>query len=209
MVERKKLFLFLFLATMIISGFLIQSNQESIADPEPVEEETFVLEREEEEIIPDPIIEEEFNLEEEIPKTENNELDEPIKEEQSVTEAPKTENNEIDKPIEKRQTTKEDSKKWVQKGIASWYGDKFHGRTTANGEKYDMYAYTAAHKELPFGTIVKVTHIKNGRSVRVRINDRGPFIEGRIIDLSRQAAEDIGLRAEGIAEVKVEIIESP
>ncbi len=97
----------------------------------------------------------------------------------------------------------------VEEGIASWYGGKFHGRTTANGERYDMYDMTAAHKELEFGTVVRVTHSRSGRYVDVRINDRGPFIEGRIIDLSMQAAQEIGLKGEGIAEVKVEVIESP
>lgn len=96
--------------------------------------------------------------------------------------------------------------KWSQTGIASWYGSYFHGRTTANGEIYNMYALTAAHKELPFGTVVRVTHLGNGSSVVVRINDRGPFIKGRIIDLSLRAAEEIGMKSQGVAKVKVEII---
>jgi len=101
----------------------------------------------------------------------------------------------------------EDSKmRWSQTGTASWYGSCFHGRTTANGETYNMYALTAAHKELPFGTIVRVTHLENGSSVVVRINDRGPFVKGRIIDLSLRAAEEIGMKSQGIAKVKVEII---
>jgi len=88
-------------------------------------------------------------------------------------------------------------------GIASWYGDKFHGRKTANGEVYDMLAMTAAHKTLPFGTLVLVTNLTDGRQVVVRINDRGPFIEGRIIDLSKAAAVHIGLDRTGIAQVRI------
>lgn len=89
-------------------------------------------------------------------------------------------------------------------GIASWYGDVFHGRKTANGELYDMLAMTAAHKSLPFGTLVLVTVLDTGRQVIVRINDRGPFIEGRIIDLSKAAAVQIGLDRTGIAEVRIQ-----
>ncbi|MCP4547760.1 MAG: septal ring lytic transglycosylase RlpA family protein [bacterium] len=91
-------------------------------------------------------------------------------------------------------------------GTASWYGGKYHGRTTANGETFDKNAMTAAHKTLPFGTRVRVTNLGNGRSVVVRINDRGPFIRGRIIDLSRKAAERLGFRKAGLAKVRVEII---
>ncbi len=88
-------------------------------------------------------------------------------------------------------------------GIASWYGEKFHGRKTANGEVYDMLAMTAAHKTLPFGTVVLVTNLADGRQVVVRINDRGPFIDGRIIDLSKAAAVHIGLDRTGIANVQI------
>lgn len=94
----------------------------------------------------------------------------------------------------------------VEDGLASWYGGKFHGRLTANGETFDTNELTAAHKTLPFGTLVKVTHVADGRSVVVRINDRGPFVEGRIIDLSRAAADAIGLTARGVAPVRVEIV---
>ncbi len=83
---------------------------------------------------------------------------------------------------------------FVENGIASWYGPKFHGRRTANGERYDMYAYTAAHKKLPFGTILRVSTPDNDKNVLVRVNDRGPYIRGRIIDLSKRSAEDIGVR---------------
>lgn len=89
-------------------------------------------------------------------------------------------------------------------GIASYYGDEFQGRTTANGEKFDQNKFTAAHKTLPFDTKVKVTHLSNGKSVVVRINDRGPFVKGRIIDLSKVAAQEIGLTVDGTAKVEVQ-----
>jgi len=91
-------------------------------------------------------------------------------------------------------------------GTASWYGGKFHGRRTANGETYNQHALTAAHRYLPFGTEVVVTNQNNGRSVVVRINDRGPFSGGRIIDLSHQAASQIGMINSGTARVTVEVI---
>ncbi|MGL4397146.1 MAG: septal ring lytic transglycosylase RlpA family protein, partial [Hyphomicrobium sp.] len=80
-----------------------------------------------------------------------------------------------------------------QSGMASWYGGKFHGRKTANGERYNQWSMTAAHKTLPFGTRVRVTNARTGNSVVVRINDRGPFIKGRIIDLSKAAANQLGI----------------
>jgi rare lipoprotein A len=91
-----------------------------------------------------------------------------------------------------------------QEGIASWYGSKFHGRKTANGERYNMYGISAAHRTLPLGTVVRVTHTGNGRKVTLRINDRGPFVEGRIIDLSYGAARKLGMVRQGIADVVVE-----
>jgi rare lipoprotein A len=93
-----------------------------------------------------------------------------------------------------------------QVGMASWYGGKFHGRTTASGEPYDMNDLTAAHPNLPFGTKVRVTNLANGRSVVLRINDRGPYVKPRIIDVSRQAAERLGFRRAGLAKVRVEVI---
>ena len=92
-------------------------------------------------------------------------------------------------------------------GVASYYGRRFHGRLTANGERFNMNAMTAAHKTLPFGTKVRVTNPRNGKSVTVRINDRGPFIKGRTIDLSRGAAQRIGMIASGHARVKMELVE--
>jgi rare lipoprotein A len=91
-------------------------------------------------------------------------------------------------------------------GVASYYGRRFHGRRTANGERFDMNAMTAAHKTLPFGTHVRVTNPRNGRSVTVRINDRGPFIRGRTIDLSRAAAQKIGMIASGHARVELDVV---
>ena len=93
-------------------------------------------------------------------------------------------------------------------GIASFYGKRFHGRPTASGERYDMAQLTAAHKTLPFGSRVRVVNLANGREVVVRINDRGPFVRGRHIDLSRRAAEQIGMIASGHASVRMELIES-
>jgi rare lipoprotein A len=95
---------------------------------------------------------------------------------------------------------------WTQKGIASWYGPNFHGRYTSNGEIYNMYAMTAAHKTLPMNTIVKVTNLRNNKSVIVRINDRGPFVKGRIIDLSYAAGKKIGLDVTGTAPVIIKVI---
>lgn len=94
-------------------------------------------------------------------------------------------------------------------GYASWYAGKFQGRRTANGEIFDTNLMTAAHKTLPFGTVVEVTHVGSGRSVEVRINDRGPFVDGRVIDLSRAAAEALEMTAEGIAPVRLRIVAVP
>jgi rare lipoprotein A (peptidoglycan hydrolase) len=91
-------------------------------------------------------------------------------------------------------------------GVASWYGRKFHGRQTANGEVYNMYARTAAHKTLSFGTVVRVTNLRNGRQAIVRINDRGPFINGRDIDLSYGTACNLGMVVTGIEEVRLDIL---
>ena len=86
---------------------------------------------------------------------------------------------------------------------ASWYGPRFHGKLTANGEQYNQMALTAAHKSLPFGTVLQVTNLKNGKSVIVRINDRGPFIEGRDLDLSKGTALNLGMIDRGVIKVKV------
>ena len=94
-----------------------------------------------------------------------------------------------------------------QEGLASWYGGKFQGRRTASGEIYDKNKFTAAHKTLPFGMLVKVTNMENGKSATVRINDRGPFVEGRIIDLSQAAATEIGMTGKGLVQVRIEPFE--
>lgn len=92
---------------------------------------------------------------------------------------------------------------FVETGIASWYGAKFHGRRTSNGEIYDMHAMTAAHKTLPMNTHLLVTNLENGKEITVRINDRGPFIRGRIIDLSYRAARELGMADQGLAQVRI------
>ncbi len=97
----------------------------------------------------------------------------------------------------------------AEEGLASWYGGKFQGRRTASGERFDTNKLTAAHKTLPFDTTVKVTNLENDRTVEVRINDRGPFVEGRVIDLSRAAAEALGMTGRGVARVSLELISRP
>jgi rare lipoprotein A len=94
---------------------------------------------------------------------------------------------------------------WTETGIASWYGNPYHGRRTSSGEVFDMNQMTAAHRTLPFGAMVKVTNLDNRKTVSVRINDRGPFVEGRIIDLSHAAAKEIGLIGPGTARVRLEL----
>jgi rare lipoprotein A len=91
-------------------------------------------------------------------------------------------------------------------GLASWYGEEYHGRKTANGETYDMYAMTAAHRTLPFNAIVRVINVENGKKAELRINDRGPFIPGRIIDLSQSGARAVGILESGTARVTVQVI---
>ncbi|HXV83116.1 MAG TPA: septal ring lytic transglycosylase RlpA family protein [Candidatus Binatia bacterium] len=92
----------------------------------------------------------------------------------------------------------------VETGLASWYGRRFHGRLTASGEVFNQEKFTAAHRTLPWGSRVKVTNLTNGKSVEVRINDRGPFVKGRIIDVSRAAAKVLGMVESGISTVRVE-----
>ena len=99
------------------------------------------------------------------------------------------------------------SRGYVERGLASWYGTKFHGRLTSSREPYDMYAMTAAHKTLPLPTFARVTNLENGRSVVVRVNDRGPFHDGRIIDLSYSAAIKLGIQARGTGRVEVRAID--
>ena len=98
---------------------------------------------------------------------------------------------------------------WSENGEASWYGPGFDGKRTASGEVYDMEAMTAAHRQLPFGTRVNVRNLDNGRETVVRVNDRGPFAHGRIIDLSKAGARAIGMLGTGVAEVQLEVVGAP
>lgn len=97
----------------------------------------------------------------------------------------------------------------IEEGYASWYGVPYHGRPASNGEIYDMHKLTAAHRTLPFDTIVRVTNLSNGKHTQVRIIDRGPFVEGRIIDLSLAAAREIDMVATGVAKVRLEFVNGP
>jgi rare lipoprotein A len=101
------------------------------------------------------------------------------------------------------------SKGYYQKGVASWYGKLFHGKETASGTNYDMYGYTAAHRSLPLGSKVRVVNLQNGKDIVVKINDRGPYIKNRIIDLSYSAAKSLGLIDSGIQDVKIEVLSIP
>ncbi|MCC5810907.1 MAG: septal ring lytic transglycosylase RlpA family protein [Ectothiorhodospiraceae bacterium] len=103
----------------------------------------------------------------------------------------------------------DDVVEFEQEGLASWYGKKFHGRRTSSGEPYDMYAMTAAHKELPIPIFVEVTRVDNGKTIVVRVNDRGPFAEGRIIDLSYAAAQRLDMVDEGTAPVRIRTLSRP
>lgn len=103
-------------------------------------------------------------------------------------------------------TTLEPAPEALGTGIASWYGPRFAGRRTASGERFDPSQFTAAHRTLPFGSMVRVTHLSSGKSVVVRINDRGPFAKGRVIDLSQAAASEIGMVHAGKGEVSLELL---
>ena len=106
-------------------------------------------------------------------------------------------------------TKKVDYKKYKKTyfGVSSWYGPNFHGKLTANGEVFDMYGVTAAHKKLPLNTVARVTNTDNGKSLILRINDRGPFVKGRILDCSMGAAKKLGFYKDGTANVKIEVLE--
>ncbi len=96
----------------------------------------------------------------------------------------------------------------TETGMASWYGPDYHGRQTASGERYNMFEYTAAHRTLPFGTKLKVKNLENGREVSVIVNDRGPFVKGRILDVSYVAARDLDMTRNGTAKVRIEVLAS-
>ncbi len=91
-------------------------------------------------------------------------------------------------------------------GVSSWYGEDFHGKRAANGRPFDMYALTAAHRSLPLGSVARVLNVRNGRSVHVRITDRGPYVQGRMLDLSQAAAEQLGMMRQGVAAVVLEVV---
>jgi rare lipoprotein A len=110
----------------------------------------------------------------------------------------------LEAKVAKKGEANQSVRPFVEEGYASWYGRSFHGLRTASGEHFDMYLYTAAHKRLPLGTWVRVTNKSNGKIVWVRINDRGPYHSDRIIDLSYQAAKDLGMIYEGTEEVIIE-----
>ncbi|MGA8142436.1 MAG: septal ring lytic transglycosylase RlpA family protein [Candidatus Acidiferrales bacterium] len=98
---------------------------------------------------------------------------------------------------------------YVEEGVASWYGYPFQGRRTSNGEIYDMHEFTAAHRTLPFNAVVRVTNLSNGKQTEVRINDRGPFVANRVIDLSQSAAQAIEMIGPGTAHVRLEVVSGP
>lgn len=106
-------------------------------------------------------------------------------------------------------TVRAPSPEVIERGQASWYGGKFHGRRTASGEVFDTHRLTAAHRTLPFGTLVEVRNLDNDRTVTVRINDRGPFVRGRVIDLSHEAARQIGMVGPGTAKVELAVVAAP
>jgi rare lipoprotein A len=109
---------------------------------------------------------------------------------------------EIDKP----ETSGKYTVLFVQEGMASYYADQFHGRKTANGEIFDMNKLSAAHRTAPLGSIAIVTNLKNNKSVRLRINDRGPFVSGRILDLSKRAAEELDFIKDGVTKIRLEVL---
>jgi rare lipoprotein A len=126
------------------------------------------------------------------------------------TAAPQTESPQKESPQKEESKIEEVQTDEAQKdsvvGIASYYAAKFHGRRTASGEKFSQKVLTAAHLTLPFGTLLKVTNLRNMKSVVVRVNDRGPHVRGRIIDLSRAAAELLGITRSGVARVELEVL---
>ncbi len=125
----------------------------------------------------------------------------PLPEKQEV----KKEGVKEEKPFSTAKTEKRESRE-VQYGVASWYGGEFHGRPTSSGEVYDMYQMTCAHNTLSLGTVVMVTNLENGRSLELKVNDRGPFVKERIIDVSYAAAQMLGMWEKGTAPVKVEVV---
>jgi len=136
-------------------------------------------------------------------KAYNNKTSENVKKAEKKAKASENSENDVNTEIVKEELAKYS---YFQTGTASFYGGKWHGRKTANGEIFDTYKLTAAHKTLPFGTKVKVTNLNNGKSVVVRINNRGPYVIGRVIDLSQAAFSKIENMSRGVTKVKLEII---
>jgi rare lipoprotein A len=128
----------------------------------------------------------------------------PVPNDQQAKKTPGTAPKSVKHPTGKGKAQRE--QKPYQVGMASWYGKQFHGRTTASGEDFDMFELTAAHRVLPLGTYVKVTNLRNGTSIVVRINDRGPFVQGRIMDLSYGAARMLSFR-DGVEKVQLDVIQ--
>jgi rare lipoprotein A len=126
-------------------------------------------------------------------------MDTPSQPDLHPTQRPYSVNDQVYRPLS-------DADGYREEGLASWYGKDFHGRKTSNGETYDMYAMTAAHKILPMNVFVKVTNLNNGQSAVVRVNDRGPFVKSRIIDLSYSAAKQLGVVGPGTAPVRIEAL---
>lgn len=127
----------------------------------------------------------------------------------SLQAAPRPNNPRSSKAPEQTAQTTAKKHHWYQIGMASWYGRAFHGKETASGETYNMYQLTAAHRQLPLGTWLRVTNLENGRTVVVRVNDRGPTPKSRVIDLSYEAATLLGMRAEGIQRVRLDVLSEP
>jgi rare lipoprotein A (peptidoglycan hydrolase) len=119
------------------------------------------------------------------------------------TASPKFRRGTVERPTSKGPT----ADYGYQTGMASYYGSEFHGRSTSSGETFDMHALTAAHQTLPLGTIIRVTHLGNHKSVVVKVNDRGPFVGDRILDLSYGAARQLGMIQEGVARVRIDILQ--
>ena len=105
-----------------------------------------------------------------------------------------------------KRTASQSRSSWVQVGTASWYGKRFHGRQTASGDTYDMFQFTAASRTIPLGTLVKVTNLRNGKWVIVKVNDRGPYVGHRVMDVSYGAAQMMGFRQRGLERVRLEVI---
>lgn len=111
------------------------------------------------------------------------------------------------KTVSLAQKHKNTPRQHFQSGVASYYADKFNGRRTANGERFDNKEMTAAHRSLPFGTLIEVTNMRNGKKVVVRVNDRGPYTHARVLDLSKNAARQLGMHNTGVAQVKVAVLD--